>query len=136
MHLMINHLNLFLYMVTLITKMKFLFCITLFFYTFSLQAESKRVEVYKNGQQFHDVKAGESLSLICQQLRPNSHQAQLKCQQQLFEDNSAAFSGNSPHQLIAGKRLWLPGSYRPVSKLENENYRIRQYSWGSIKTPK
>ncbi|MCK4709964.1 MAG: hypothetical protein KAU21_15195 [Gammaproteobacteria bacterium] len=100
------------------------------------QAESKRVQVFEKSQQYWDVITGQSLSGICQQLQAAGTHSQTTCQQQILKMNPDAFINKKPNRLIAGKRLWLPGSYRPVSKLDNKNYHIKNFSWGSIKTPK
>ena len=101
-----------------------------------VQAASKKIDVYETAQQFHDVKPGETLSEICQQLVSGSRSKQANCLQRLVADNPDAFINQSADRLIAGKRLWLPGSYRPVGRVNNKNYHVRQFSWGEIKTPK
>jgi len=114
-----------------ITVLFFLFIITA-----DLQAESKRVQIYEQGQQYWDVKTGDSLSFICQQLIPGNRQKQRLLQKKIFEDNADAFINNSADLLIAGKRLWLPGSYRPSSRIDKTKYDVKEFNWGSIKTPK
>ena len=101
-----------------------------------VMAASKKVEVYATAQQFHDVKPGETLGEICQQLVAGSRVQQANCLQRLVADNPDAFINQSADRLLAGKRLWLPGSYRPVSRVDTNNYQVRQFSWGQIKTPK
>lgn len=113
----------------------FLFCL-LMLNLGLLQAASKRVEVYSSAQQFHDVKSGETLGQICQQLLGGRQQKQSECLQRLVADNPDAFINQSADRMLAGKRLWLPGSYRPVRRVDNKNYQVRQFSWGQIKTPK
>ena len=108
----------------------------LFFVAASLQAESTRVEVFEKGQQYWDVKTGQSLSFICQQLIPDNRQKQRLLQKKIFEDNTDAFINNSVDLLIAGKRLWLPGSYRSSSRFDKTKYDVKTFNWGSIKTPK
>lgn len=102
----------------------------------SAHAHATRVEVFTKGQQYWDVKTGESLSLICQQLKTVNKSSRLSCQRDILDKNPDAFIGNNPNRLITGKRLWLPGSYRAVSKLNDKNYDTKHFSWGSIKTPK
>jgi len=114
--------------------MKILFLIVVLLNVTLVQAASKKVDVYESAQQFHDVKPGETLGEICQQLVADSRQAD--CLQRLVADNPAAFINQSADRLMAGKRLWLPGSYHPVSRVDNKNYQLRQFSWGQIKTPK
>ena len=99
-------------------------------------AESKRIEVYENQQQFYDVQQGDSLSLICQRLHEQSSIALSTCMQRLYADNPDAFVNNSIDLLLAGKRLWLPGSYRSVSRMGPGNYSVQKFSWGQIKKPK
>lgn len=102
----------------------------------SAQAESKRVPVYEKGQQHWDVKSGQTLSQICQQLDNVNQSSRLACQNIMLENNPDAFISQDPNKLISGKRLWLPGSYQPASKQDNQNYQIKKFNWGSIKTPK
>ena len=109
-----------------------LFFLVLFF---NAQAESKKVQVFENSQQYWDVKQGQSLSEICQQLKTGGS-SKLACQQQILSSNPDAFINKNPDRLIAGKRLWLPGSYQSVSKLSSKKYNIQKFSWGEIKTPK
>ncbi|MDH5391931.1 MAG: hypothetical protein OEY11_01970 [Gammaproteobacteria bacterium] len=103
-------------------------------FSFSLQAESKRVIVYENTQQSWQVRSGQSLSLICQQLRPGNTHSQHTCQQQILKKNPAAFVNKNPNRLLAGKRLWLPGSYQSGSQRESTQFQVQHFSWGSIKT--
>ena len=116
--------------------MKSILITTLLLLSVYVQAESTRVQVYAKGQQYWDVKGGQSLSQICQQLQTLSKTSQLVCQQQILKKNPDAFINNDPNRLILGKRLWLPGSYRSVSKLNSQNYDTQNFNWGSIKTPK
>lgn len=102
----------------------------------ALCAASKKVQVYENSQQYYDVQSGETLDQICRQLFASNHHQQAECQQRLVMDNPDAFIGQSPDRLLAGKRLWLPGSYRAQSQLDNKNYHLQRFSWGEIKTPK
>ena len=110
--------------------------VLLVLFSFYVQADSKRVQVYEKSQQYWDVKSGQSLSQICQKLRTQSKTSRLVCQQQVFKKNPAAFINKDPNKLIVGKRLWLPGSYQAVSKQYNNKYHIQKFNWGSIKTPK
>jgi len=99
------------------------------------QASSKKVQVYERSQQYWDVKRGDSLSLICLKLQKNKAVFR-NCQQKLFKENPHAFINKDINKLISGKRLWLPGSYRAASSLDSKKYRVKNFSWGSIKTPK
>ena len=116
--------------------MKAIIAIILFVSSFHVSAESKRVEVYEKGQQYRDVSSGDSLSQICYGLGVTTSSKRVACQQQILENNPDAFVNRDPNRLIVGKRLWLPGSYRPVSKLDKRKYDIKNFSWGSVKTPK
>ena len=116
--------------------MKTTFVFFLFILATNLQAESKRVQVFEQGQQYWDVKRGESLSLICQNLIPGNRKKQLVLQKKIFEENAAAFINNSVDRLIAGKRLWLPGSYRAANAYDKTKYDVKEFHWGRIKTPK
>ena len=116
--------------------MKILFKILFFVLAMNVQAESKRVEVYENSQQYWTVIVGQSLSGICMQIRPSGKSSQFSCQQDILEKNPGAFINKDPNRLIAGKRLWLPGSYQAISKLDNRKFNIQKFNWGSIKTPK
>lgn len=116
--------------------MKLILIIVLLSMSFFVQAASKNVQVYEKGQQYWDVMSGQSLSQICQQLQAVSQTSRRVCQQQILQKNPDAFIKNNPNKLIVGKRLWLPGSYRSVSHLKNDQYHIKNFNWGSIKTPK
>jgi len=116
--------------------MKMFFVVFFILSASQLHAESKRVQVFDKGQQYWDVKNGDSLSYICQQLIPGNHQLQLKLQQQILAENADAFINASADKLIAGKRLWLPGSYRVVSDYDKNKYEVKQFSWGSIRKPR
>lgn len=113
--------------------MKIVLCLFLFLSTNAF-ASGKRVDVYDKAQTYREVKSGDSLSEICRELQPAGKQK--ACQQEILEKNPAAFINQDPNRLLAGKRLWLPGSYRPVSKLDHSKYTVKTFSWGSIKTPK
>ena len=102
----------------------------------NVQASSKKVQVYEKSQQYWDVARGESLSLVCLKLQKNNKAVFRNCQQKLFQENPDAFINKDPNQLISGKRLWLPGSYRPASSQDSKKYHIKNFSWGSVKTPK
>lgn len=116
--------------------MKTILTVIFFLMSVYVHAESVNVKVYDKGQQFWDVKSGQSLSQICQALKAVSKTSRLACQQQILKKNPDAFINKNPNRLIVGKRLWLPGSYRAVSQLKNDQYHIKNFSWGSVKTPK
>lgn len=116
--------------------MKAIFALILLVLALSAQAESKRVQVYENGQLHWDVKSGQTLSQVCQQLNNLNQSSILACQKLMLEKNPEAFINKNPDQLVSGKRLWLPGSYQPVGKQDNQNYHIKKFNWGSMKTPK
>ncbi len=116
--------------------MKTILGIVFFLMSVFVHAESVRVQVYEKGQQFWDVKSGQSLSQICQSLGTANKISRRACQQQILKKNPKAFINNNPNRLIVGKRLWLPGSYRSVSQIKNDQYHIKSFSWGSVKTPK
>ena len=116
--------------------MKTLLSIFLLVLVSAVQAESKKVNVFEKSQQFWDVQTGQTLGGICQSIQATSKNAQVECQKQILKDNPGAFINNDPNQLLAGKRLWLPGSYQPVSQQGSQKYNIKKFNWGSIKTPK
>lgn len=116
--------------------MRLVFVIALFCCAFSLHAESKRVNVYQGSQYYWDVKAGQTLSQICQQWRFGAQSSSGDCQQYIMGSNPQAFINNNPDYLLAGSRLWLPGSQQPTNVKDNNRYHIQNFSWGSIKTPK
>jgi len=103
---------------------------------FSLHAESKRVNVYQGSQYYWDVKVGQTLGQICQQWRFGAQPSSGACQQYILGSNPQAFVNNNPDYLLAGSRLWLPGSQQTTNVKGGNRYHIQNYSWGSIKTPK
>ncbi|MDH5424828.1 MAG: hypothetical protein OEY29_07550 [Gammaproteobacteria bacterium] len=116
--------------------MKVLSLFVLFILALSAEAGSKRVQVYENGQRHWDVQSGQTLGQICQQLNNINQRSRLACQILMLDNNPEAFINKDPDRLIAGKRLWLPGSYQPQSEQNSKNYHIKTFNWGSIKTPK
>ncbi|MDH5516494.1 MAG: hypothetical protein OEY36_01570 [Gammaproteobacteria bacterium] len=103
----------------------------------TLQAESIRVNVFKNNQrQYLDIKVGQTLGQICLQWCDISKTSVAACQQDIVARNPQAFVNANPDYLLAGARLWLPGAYQSISSQDSRHYQIQRFSWGSIKTPR
>jgi len=51
--------------------------------------------------------------------------------------NPNAFIGGDPAQLLADKRLWLPGYMKQAdSTVDPATTVVERYSWGNIKRPR
>ena len=100
-------------------------------------SESKRVEVYPVSQQYWDIVEGDTLSGICAKLLPNNPAMQLRLMDDLVRLNPTAVIENNKELIIAGTRLWLPGKMTKAdSKVNKDEYDVKTFSWGNIKTPK
>ena len=54
--------------------------------------------------------------------------------QDIVHLNPQAFINGNPEQLLADKRLWLPGYMKQAdSKADPETTTVERYSWGNIK---
>ena len=112
--------------------MKYLYLLILLLPTSAI-AESKRIEVYATSQSYWDVQAGDSLSLIVQQLIAKPSAARQKLMNEILSLNPDAFINANPDRLKAGTRLWLPNGTDDIRKLSSNNrYQIRNFSWGQV----
>ncbi len=98
--------------------------------------ESKRIEVYPQGQQYYDVRPGDSLSSIVMSILPNRPQARNRLMAQLLELNPQAFVNNDPSRLKANTRLWFSSQYTPHAIKDPDKYIIQDFSWGQLYKPK
>lgn len=120
-----------------INRMKYFFIITALVCFFNAHAESKRIEVYKNGLTFWDVQSGDTLNEIINQLLPYKSFERNRLITEIINLNPAAFYDNDPDKLQAGVRIWLPGSgLAPRTKAHMDKYKIQHFSWGYIKSRK
>ena len=116
--------------------MKFILITICLISIFSVQAESKRIEVYASGQSFWDVEPGDTLSEIVLRLLPSAASQRSQLMQAIVELNpDAFFNHNDPDYLKSKVRLWLPGHSMNAYKTPNDrHFKIRKFSWGYIKT--
>ena len=103
----------------------------------SMPTESKRIEVYSLSQNYWDTQFGDTLGDIVLHLLPNNPSKHAALEQDIVQLNPHAFIGGDPSQLLANKRLWLPGYMKQAdSKINPENTTVESYSWGNIKRQK
>ncbi len=101
------------------------------------QAEPKRIEVYTLSQHYWDVRAGESLSEIAAALLPHNPAIQQRLMRDILRLNPDAFISGDANRLLAGKRLFLPGSLtRADTVVDPQRYTVESYSWGNVKRPR
>ena len=98
------------------------------------QTESKRIEVYSLSQNYWDTRYGDTLGNIVHHLLPNNPAKREALKQDIVHLNPQAFINGNPEQLLADKRLWLPGYMKQAdSKADPETTTVERYSWGNIK---
>ncbi|MFV9616257.1 MAG: FimV family protein [Gammaproteobacteria bacterium] len=101
------------------------------------QTNSKRIEVYSLSQNYWDTQYGDTLGEIALHLLPNNpakHQALI---QDIVGLNPHAFINGNPGELLANKRLWLPGYMKQAdTKMNPATTTVETYSWGNIKRPR
>ncbi|MCW8855703.1 MAG: hypothetical protein OQK76_07040 [Gammaproteobacteria bacterium] len=113
--------------------MKYLYLIILLLLQTSVNAESKRIEVYASSQSYWDVQAGDTLSIIVQHIIAKPSSARQKLMNEILSLNPDAFINANPDRLKAGTRLWLPNGTDDIRKLySNNRYQIKNYSWGQV----
>ena len=96
-----------------------------------------RIEVYSLSQNYWDTQYGETLGGIVLHLLPNNPAKHQALKQDIVQLNPHAFIGGNPEQLLANKRLWLPGYMKQAdSKVNPSTTIVERYSWGNIKRPK
>ena len=117
-----------------------LLCAVVSFYANSAEAaqkQSRRIEVYALSQNYWDTKYGDTLDEIVIQLLPNNPSKREVLKQDIVRLNPDAFIKNDPAQLLANKRLWMPGYMKQAdSKADPENTIVERYSWGNVKRPR
>lgn len=102
----------------------------------SVQAESKRIEVYSVGQHYWDTRSGETLGEIAHQLLPNNPRMQQRLMRDIVSLNPEAFQDNNPDRMQANTRLWLPGmGIKPDTKVNPSKTSVQSFAWGNIKRP-
>lgn len=102
----------------------------------TLQAESKRIEVYSLGQQYWDTKKGDTLGEIAQQLLPNNPAMQQRLMKDIVALNPDVFLNNDPDRMKANTRIWLPSHLtRADTSVNRTHTRVETFSWGNIKRP-
>ena len=115
-------------------------CGVVTFYANSVEAQqqkSRRIEVYVLSQNYWDTKYGDTLDEIVMQLLPNNPSKREALKQDIIQLNPDAFINNDPAQLLANKRLWMPGYMKQAdSRADPETTIVERYSWGNIKRPK
>lgn len=103
----------------------------------NVYADSKRIEVYSIGKSYWDVKPGDSLGLIVEQLLPNNTDMRANLIKDIVKLNPDAFVNGDINYLKADVRLWLPGGLQGLNKTIDKNkYIINEYSWGYTKKTK
>jgi len=100
-------------------------------------SESKRIEVYRISQSFWDVKPGDTLGEIVQQLLPDNPAMHKRMIQEIMQLNPDAFSNSSPSSLKAHVKLWLPNNAPMIKKqIDKNTHHVQSFSWGQVITPK
>ena len=98
------------------------------------QTKSKRIEVYSLSQNYWDTRYGDTLGDIVHHLLPNNPAKREALKQDIVHLNPQAFINGNPEQLLADKRLWLPGYMKQAdSKADPATTTVERYSWGNIK---
>jgi Tfp pilus assembly protein FimV len=98
------------------------------------QTESKRIEVYSLSQNYWDTRYGDTLGDIVHHLLPNNPAKREALKQDIVHLNPQAFINGNPEQLLADKRLWLPGYMKHAdTKVDPATTTVERYSWGNIK---
>ena len=99
--------------------------------------DSVRVEVYSLSQNYWDTQHGDTLGDIVRHLLPNNPAKYQALKQDIVHLNPHAFINGNPGQLLAGKRLWLPGYMKQAdSKVNPTTTEVERFSWGNIKRPR
>ena len=122
------------------TAVLFICCAFFSSYADSTEAErtkSKRIEVYSLSQNYWDTQYGDTLDNIVYHLLPNNPSKRYTLKQDIVRLNPQAFINNNPEQLLADKRLWMPGYMKQAdSKVNPATTIVESYSWGNIKRQK
>jgi len=98
------------------------------------EQQSKRIEVYSLSQNYWDTRYGDTLGEITHHLLPNNPIKRAALKQDILHLNPRAFINGDPEQLLADKRLWLPGYMKQAdSKVNPRTTTVEKFSWGNIK---
>jgi len=98
------------------------------------EQQSKRIEVYSLSQNYWDTRYGDTLGEIVHHLLPNNPVKRASLKQGILHLNPQAFINGDPEQLLADKRLWLPGYMKQAdSKVNPGTTTVEKFSWGNIK---
>ena len=98
------------------------------------EQQSKRIEVYSLSQNYWDTRYGDTLGEIARHLLPNNPVKRVTLKQDILHLNPQAFTNGDPEQLLADKRLWLPGYMKQAdSKVNPGTTTVEKFSWGNIK---
>ena len=98
------------------------------------EQQSKRIEVYSLSQNYWDTQYGDTLGEIAHHLLPNNPTKRATLKQDILHLNPQAFINGDPEQLLADKRLWLPGYMKQAdSKVDPRTTTVENFSWGNIK---
>ena len=99
--------------------------------------ETTRIQVYPLSQNYWDIKSGETLGEIVEQLMPDNPYLQQQLLRDIVAQNPAAFIGGNPDRMLADKRLWLPNTIQQTAREKTTSeFTVRSFQWGSIKTRK
>ncbi len=114
--------------------MKYFLLLLLFICT-NAWTESTRIKVYPLSQSYWDIKSGETLGEIVEQLMPDNSYLQQQLLRDIVAQNPDVFIGGNPNHMLANKRLWLPNAIRQTTRGEaSTEFTVRSFQWGSIKT--
>ncbi|PCJ86302.1 MAG: hypothetical protein COA54_09250 [Thiotrichaceae bacterium] len=98
------------------------------------EQQSKRIEVYSLSQNYWDTRYGDTLGEIAHHLLPNNPTKRASLKQDILHLNPQAFINGDAEQLLADKRLWLPGYMKQAdSKVNPQTTTVEIFSWGNIK---
>ena len=101
------------------------------------QTNSKRIEVYSLSQNYWDIQYGDTLGNIVLHLLPHNPAKHEALKHDIVHLNPHAFISGNPGEMLANKRLWLPGYMKQAdSKVVPATTTVETYSWGNIKRPK
>ncbi|MDH5483686.1 MAG: hypothetical protein OEY43_00495 [Gammaproteobacteria bacterium] len=99
----------------------------------NLHAESKIIQVYGISQTYWDVKPGDTLGEIMQQLLPRNRFLRKPLMEDIVAMNPQAFINNDPARMRANQRLWLPNHTAHLREnINSDRYAIQQFSWGYL----
>ncbi len=96
--------------------------------------ESRRIEVYSLSQNYWDTRYGDTLGEIVIHLLPNNPSKRAALAQDIVHLNPRAFINGDSSQLLADKRLQMPGYMTQAdTRADPAVTTVESYSWGNIK---